>query len=161
ASRLSLGSVQDVGSPEDIHWGPSGFCPDAPEADCPPPEPDGGYLIRRSLGPGAVEATVAEATGGRDQLSTLDGQSPAEEDKETYFNAYGLLQEQMTMLQDKTRTRAYERAILGNAACFKDAVVLDVGCGTGVLSIFAAKAGARKVYAIEASDMASAAKMLV
>ena len=40
-------------------------------------------------------------------------------------------------------------------------VIVDVGTGTGLLALFAAQAGARKVYAIEASDMADKAKLIV
>lgn len=36
--------------------------------------------------------------------------------------------------------------------------MLDVGCGTGVLSMFAAKAGARKVYAVDASSLIDKAR---
>lgn len=36
---------------------------------------------------------------------------------------------------------------------FKDKLVLDVGCGTGILSMFAAKAGAKKVFGIDQSEV--------
>lgn len=45
------------------------------------------------------------------------------------------------MLKDTVRTRAYQHAICNNPHLFKDKVVLDVGCGTGILSMFAAKVG--------------------
>ena len=39
-------------------------------------------------------------------------------------------------------------------------MVLDVGTGTGVLAVWAAQAGARKVYAVEASKMAHHARQM-
>jgi histone-arginine methyltransferase CARM1 len=65
------------------------------------------------------------------------------------------------MLQDTVRTGTYQQAILSNPDDFKDKVVLYVGCGTGILSIFAAQAGAKRVYAVEASDMADMAVLLI
>lgn len=65
------------------------------------------------------------------------------------------------MLEDHKRTGAYYMACMQNRAQFADKVVLDVGTGSGILAIFAAKAGARKVYAVEATSMAQFAKRLV
>ena len=42
------------------------------------------------------------------------------------------------MLQDTVRTELYRKSILENPSNYKDKVVLDVGCGSGILSMFAA-----------------------
>ncbi|KAM6168991.1 histone-arginine methyltransferase CARM1 isoform 1-T1 [Erethizon dorsatum] len=78
-----------------------------------------------------------------------------------YFQFYGYLSQQQNMMQDYVRTGTYQRAILQNHTDFKDKIVLDVGCGSGILSFFAAQAGARKIYAVEASTMAQHAEVLV
>jgi protein arginine N-methyltransferase 1 len=70
--------------------------------------------------------------------------------------SYGTIRSHLEMLLDRVRTESYRNAI-------KEVVrpgdrVLDFGCGTGVLSIFAERAGASKVYALDRSSMLTAAK---
>lgn len=65
------------------------------------------------------------------------------------------------MLTDLPRQEAYREAILSNASLFAGKTVLDVGAGTGILSIFCAQAGAAKIYAIEASKIADIARAVV
>lgn len=65
------------------------------------------------------------------------------------------------MIQDKVRTSTYAHFILTNPHLFRDATVLDVGCGTGILSLFAARSGAKRVIAVDASDIAEKAEKIV
>jgi SAM-dependent methyltransferase len=76
-----------------------------------------------------------------------------------YFTSYSHTSIHETMLSDDVRTCAYEGAILSNAvSLFGGKTVLDVGCGTGVLSLFCAKAGAKKVIAVDNSDVIEQAR---
>ena len=76
------------------------------------------------------------------------------EKKDYYFNSYSSYYIHEEMLKDKVRTGAYQKAILENSELFKDKIVLDIGSGTGILSFFAAQAGAKHVYGIEYADIA-------
>ena len=93
--------------------------------------------------------------------SGIELQPEAATDFANYFVSYGYLYHQKDMLQDKGRMDGYRNAILGNAKCFEGKTVLDVGTGSGVLAIWAGMAGARKVYAVEATSMAQQARRLV
>lgn len=46
------------------------------------------------------------------------------------------------------RTDAFRSAIIDNPHLFKDKIVMEIGCGTGLLSLFAAKAGAKFVIGV-------------
>ncbi|XP_065201105.1 uncharacterized protein Art3 [Planococcus citri] len=71
-----------------------------------------------------------------------------------YFESYSHHGIHYDMLSDNVRTLSYKNAILDNKAVFTDKIVLDLGCGTGILSMFAASAGSKKVYAVDNSDIA-------
>lgn len=77
----------------------------------------------------------------------------------TYFEAYANVHVHATMLRDAPRTQAYLTALENMNLHGK--TVLDIGTGTGVLAMFAARAGARRVYAVEASPFACVAKALI
>jgi len=77
-----------------------------------------------------------------------------------YFEGYGYLDIHCEMISDFARTDAYKKGIQ-TAYPLKDKVVLDVGAGTGILSMFAAEGGAQKVFALEPANVASDAQEII
>ncbi|PKS10650.1 hypothetical protein jhhlp_002405 [Lomentospora prolificans] len=97
-----------------------------------------------------MEVDLAE-----EKLKTL------EHSEQHYFKSYdhhGIHEE---MLKDEVRTKSYMSAIVNNKHLFKDKVVLDVGCGTAILSMFAAKAGAKHVIGVDMSTIIFKAREIV
>mmetsp|Transcript_14045 Transcript_14045/g.28327 ORF Transcript_14045/g.28327 Transcript_14045/m.28327 type:complete len:431 (+) Transcript_14045:108-1400(+) len=96
------------------------------------------------------------------EIPSYDGDEKAKAtDFANYFCSYAQLYHQKQMLVDHNRMASYHQAIMGNPDVFKDKVVMDVGTGSGILAVWAALAGARKVYAIEYTEMAKHAKCVV
>ena len=106
--------------------------------------------------PGAPAAAAPAAAGAGEGV---DGAEP--QDDAYYFDSYGQLSIHETMLRDKPRTTTYGAAMLENPDFFKGKTVLDVGCGTGILCMFAAKAGAKKVVGVDLSSIIERSKKVV
>jgi hypothetical protein len=64
----------------------------------------------------------------------------------------GELKEHARYLGDAVKLDAYDRA-LRSVLSTGDEVVLDLGAGTGILGLLAARAGARKVYAVDSGSI--------
>lgn len=62
------------------------------------------------------------------------------------------------MLADTVRVLAYQTAI---ARRCRGKTVLEIGCGSGILSIFAARAGAKRVIAVEEMEVAELAEEMI
>ena len=69
------------------------------------------------------------------------------------------LSDHRSMVSDEVRIAAYARAI--REVVRPDDVVLDLGCGIGILSVLAARAGARRVYAVDPTDSVHYARRVV
>ena len=76
-------------------------------------------------------------------------------------HSYELLSLTQEMLKDEVRTLTYRNAMYHNKHVFKDKIVLDVGSGTGILSMFAANAGAKHVYGVRQIDAPSDPKQML
>ncbi|WYZ37427.1 hypothetical protein EsH8_II_000933 [Colletotrichum jinshuiense] len=113
----------------------------------------------------AVEQTLDQRWGDDAALAPKSEKPRDEDDKgvrkdesQYYWESYAANDIHETMLKDKVRTDSYRDFVYNNKALFKDKVVLDIGCGTGILSMFCAKAGASKVFAVDKSDIIDKAR---
>merc|ERR1711962_1159065 len=98
-------------------------------------------------------APVAEvkATEAKTEMTSAD----------YYFDSYAHFGIHEEMLKDEVRTLTYRDSMTMNKHLFKDKIVLDVGCGTGILSMFAAQAGAKKVIGVDMSGIIEKAREIV
>lgn len=71
-----------------------------------------------------------------------------------YFSKLGAHQ---TMLADKKRLDSFSKALQGTIIPGKS-IVLDIGTGTGILAMMAAKLGAKRVFALETSSIINVAR---
>ncbi|MCJ1477389.1 hypothetical protein MMC13_006060 [Lambiella insularis] len=117
--------------------------------------------------PKAPVASIDDAhrdpfTSAADLTLPTDTTQPNRPENDThYMEAYAQIDIHETMLKDRVRTDAYRNFVNNHSNAFKDKIVLDVGCGSGILSLFCAKAGAKKVYAVDQSDILYKAREIV
>merc|ERR1719410_1857324 len=103
-----------------------------------------------------VQETIKVEDKKLEQLSNAEMTS-----KDYYFDSYAHFGIHEEMLKDEVRTLSYRNSMWHNKHLFKGKVVLDVGCGTGILSMFAAKAGAAKVIGVDMSSIVEYARKIV
>lgn len=103
----------------------------------------------------AVEQTLDKRWHADDDDSSSRSSASSKKEKKDesayYWESYAHNDIHETMLKDTVRTEGYRDFIYNNKHLFKGKTVLDIGCGTGILSMFCAKAGAAHVYAIDKS----------
>ncbi|KAI9310352.1 S-adenosyl-L-methionine-dependent methyltransferase, partial [Obelidium mucronatum] len=87
-----------------------------------------------------VRKTFLEDSAVSAPLPSAEGSGQKETwEMDYYFGSYAETEIHETMLKDVVRTESYRDCFYLNKDFFKDKIVLDVGCGTGILSMFCCK----------------------
>jgi|ERR1711934_687516 len=117
-------------------------------------------MTDKSESAAAANTAAAPAEGNKNE-ATSGTEVEKKDGSEYYWNSYAHFGIHEEMLKDEIRTKSYRNAIFHNKHLIKDKIVLDVGCGTGILSMFAASAGAEHVYSVDASSIIEQAEKIV
>ncbi|XP_028263961.1 protein arginine N-methyltransferase 8-B isoform X4 [Parambassis ranga] len=126
----------------------------------PKPVPSIQHAPRPPLPPHTPHAANLPSCPGRGKMSKF--LNPEEmTSRDYYFDSYAHFGIHEEMLKDEVRTLTYRNSMYHNKHVFKDKIVLDVGSGTGILSMFAAKAGAKHVYGIECSSISEYSERII
>ena len=112
--------------------------------------------LKRTVAELRASLKMAGAFLAQDAGESVDKESASKQKNvkidQSYFDSYAGFGIHCEMLSDRPRMEAYRGAIERNASSLvrgKD--VLDVGCGTGILSMISARAGAERVCAVDGS----------
>jgi len=104
---------------------------------------------------GLLLGGAATKKGSLPKVVEANGNGTADaEDHEGYFSSYAHYGIHEEMIKDTVRTESYRSFILKNTDLFGGSRVLDVGCGTSILSMFACEAGAKQVTGVDNSEIA-------
>ncbi|XP_077568324.1 protein arginine N-methyltransferase 8-B-like [Stigmatopora nigra] len=129
----------------------------AQPSSLPKPVPSIQPTPRPPLPPHAATLASCPGRGKMGKLFNPDEMTS----KDYYFDSYAHFGIHEEMLKDEVRTLTYRNSMYHNKHVFKDKIVLDVGSGTGILSMFAAKAGAKHVYGIECSSISEHSERII
>ena len=103
---------------------------------------DAGNETSGGVAPSSSSATRAASGGAgasRRRVPETPEERLAREVDDGYFDSYSYFDIHRDMIGDKARTDAYRDALEMNPSLIEGKKVLDVGCGTGILSMFAAR----------------------
>ncbi|KAJ0963951.1 hypothetical protein J5N97_029073 [Dioscorea zingiberensis] len=120
----------------------------------------GGRRPRSSRAPFRLPSSPPP-TGPSEKPDSSVSAPPCTANDQAYFERYSHARIHEQMIKDRVRTETYREAISRYRDFIAGKVVMDVGTGTGILAIFCARVGAKKVYAVEASGIAVQAKEIV
>eukprot|EP00826_Nyctotherus_ovalis_P047737 TRINITY_DN5534_c0_g1_i5.p1 TRINITY_DN5534_c0_g1~~TRINITY_DN5534_c0_g1_i5.p1 ORF type:complete len:384 (-),score=70.16 TRINITY_DN5534_c0_g1_i5:131-1282(-) len=81
--------------------------------------------------------------------------------KNRYLREREMIGYQELILSDLASINSYMSACKYNSTQIEGKVVLNVGCGTGIMAIFALRAGAKHVFAVDSTDIANFAKRII
>ena len=116
---------------------------------------------KRSVSDEVTAANARASSSDKESKVSSTDSGDNRTSQDYYFDSYAHHAIHEEMLKDHVRTQTYQTAITQNAHLFRDKVVLDVGCGTAILSLFCAQVGAKHVYAVDCSSIVQQARKIV